>query len=77
MPVVYKGISLDCGYRLDLLVAEAVVVEIKSVESLLPIHQAQMLTYLKLGQWKVGLLMNFNEPVLKRGIKRVVLDLAE
>ena len=77
LPVNYKGMTLDCGYRLDLLVADQVVVEIKAVESLLPIHQAQLLTYLKLGGWKVGLLMNFNVPVLKRGIKRVVLGLAE
>ena len=77
LPVDYKGTKLDCGYRLDLLVSEQVVVEIKAVESLLPIHQAQLLTYLKLGGWKVGLLMNFNVPVLKQGIKRVVLGFTE
>ena len=77
LPVDYKGMQLDCGYRLDLLVSDEVVVEIKAVESLLPIHQAQLLTYLKLGGWKVGLLMNFNVPVLKQGIKRVVLGLGE
>ena len=77
LPVDYKGTQLDCGYRLDLLVCEQVVVEIKAVESLLPIHQAQLLTYLKLGGWKVGLLMNFNVPVLKQGIKRVVLGFTE
>jgi len=73
----YKGLSLDCGYRLDLLVADSVVVEIKAVESLLPIHEAQALTYLKLGGWKVALLINFNVPVLKRGIRRLVLGLEE
>jgi len=73
----YKGLSLDCGYRLDLLVADLVVVEIKAVESLLPIHEAQALTYLKLGGWKVALLINFNVPVLKRGIRRLVLGLEE
>ena len=77
LPVDYKGTRLDCGYRLDLLVSKEVVVEIKAVESLLPIHQAQLLTYLKLGGWEVGLLMNFNVPVLKQGIKRMVLGLAE
>ena len=68
---------MDCGYRLDLLVADEVVVEIKAVDKLQPIHQAQLLTYLKLAGWKLGLLMNFNLPVLKQGIKRVVLGLAE
>ena len=77
LPVEYKGLSLDCGYRIDLLVADTVVVEIKAVESLLPIHEAQLLTYLKLGGWKVGLLINFNVPVLKRGIRRRVLGLEE
>lgn len=77
LPVDYKGIRLDCGYRLDLLVAGTVVLEIKAVERLLPIHQAQLLTYLKLGGWKVGLLMNFNVSVLKQWIKRVVLGLDE
>jgi len=69
----YKGIPLDCGYRLDLLVANKVVVEIKAVEAVLPIHEAQLLTYLKLGGWQVGLLINFNVPVLKDGIRRRVL----
>ena len=75
--VDYKGIRLDCGYRLDLLVAGMVVVEIKAVDRLLPIHQAQLLTYLRLGGWKAGLLMNFNVGALKQGIKRVVLGLDE
>ena len=77
LPVEFKGLRLDCGYRLDLLVANTVVVEIKAVESLLPIHEAQLLTYLKLGGWKVGLLINFNVSVLKTGIRRRVLDLEE
>ena len=77
LPVNYKRIRLDCGYRLDLLVAGTVVVEIKAIDRLLPIHQAQLLTYLRLGGWKVGLLMNFNVAALKQGIKRVVLGLDE
>ena len=77
LPVEYKGIRLDCGYRLDLLVTNAVVVEIKVVDNLLPIHEAQLLTYLKLGGWGAGLLINFNVDLLKRGIKRMVLKLRE
>lgn len=74
LPVIYKGIQLDCGYRLDLLVAEQVVVELKAVEVLLPVFDAQLITYLKLGNWQVGLLINFNVPVLIQGIRRRVLD---
>ncbi len=77
LPVIYKGIRLDCTYRLDLLVGDAVVVEIKSVEALTPIHEAQLLTYLKLGGWQVGLLINFNVEVLRTGIHRRVLRLEE
>jgi GxxExxY protein len=77
LPIVFKKVKLDCGYRLDFLVSNAVVVEIKAVEALLPIHEAQLLTYLKLGGWSVGLLINFNVPVLKAGIKRIVLGLRE
>jgi GxxExxY protein len=73
LPVEYKGTRLDCGYRLDLLVAGAVVVEIKSCEAIEPIHEAQLLTYMKLGGWKLGLLINFNVPVLKDGIRRRIL----
>jgi len=73
LPVEYKGVNLECGYRLDLLVAGSVVVEVKSVNELEPIHEAQLLTYLKLGGWTVGLLMNFNVPVLKDGIQRIIL----
>ena len=75
--VEYKGLKLDCGYRLDLLVEDKVVVEVKSIDALLPIHQAQVLTYLKLGGWKAGLLINFNVAVLKLGIRRLVLDFKE
>ena len=73
LPVHYKGIQLECGYRLDVLVADVVVVEIKAVEALAPIHDAQLLTYLRLGGWRVGLLINFNVVVLKDGIHRRVL----
>jgi len=72
LPVVYHGLRLDVGYRIDMLVEDRVVVEIKSVESLAPIHRAQVLTYLKLRQRPVGLLLNFNVPVLKDGIVRIV-----
>jgi GxxExxY protein len=72
LPLEYKGVRLDCGYRLDLLVAGLVVVEIKSVEALAPIHEAQLLTYLKLTGVKIGLLINFNVVVLKSGIRRLV-----
>ncbi len=73
LPVVYKGIALDCAYRLDLVVEERLIVEIKTVEKLLPIHTAQLLTYLKLTGIGVGLLMNFNAEVLRDGIRRVSL----
>ena len=77
LPVSYKGKNLDCGYRIDLLVKDEVVVELKTVEKLLPIHEAQTLTYMKLGGWQVGLLLNFNVPILKYGIKRLVHGLKE
>ena len=73
LPVDYKGHLFDCGYRLDILVENRVVVELKAVESLLHLHEAQLLTYLKLGGWYVGLLINFNVLVLKDGIRRLVL----
>ena len=73
LPLEYKGIHLECGYRMDLLVAGSVVVEIKSVEALARVHDAQLLTYLRLGGWRVGLLINFNVAVLKTGIHRRVL----
>lgn len=72
LPVVYEGVKLECGYRLDLLVENKLVVETKSVEGLNDVYLAQVLTYLKLGEYKLGLLMNFNVTLLKSGIKRVV-----
>jgi GxxExxY protein len=72
VPLVYDGLHLDVGYRIDMLVEDRVVVEVKAVESLAPIHRAQVLTYLKLKQCPVGLLLNFNVPVLKDGIVRIV-----
>ena len=77
LPLSYKGIQLESGYRLDLVVGDAVVVETKSVELLAKVHEAQLLTYLRLGGWTVGLLINFNVDVLKNGIRRRVLRLAE
>ena len=74
LPVEYKGAKLECGYRLDLLVADKVVVEVKAVDALLPIHEAQLLTYLKLGGWEIGLLINFNVEVLRDGIRRKILN---
>jgi len=73
LPVMYKGLKLDCGYRLDVVVEEQVVLELKSIEQILPIHQAQLLTYLRLSGKKIGLLMNFDVAVLKNGIVRRVL----
>ncbi len=75
IPLGYKGLNLDCGYRVDFLVENLVVVELKAVEKLLPIHQAQVLTYLKLLNLKLGILLNFNVPMLKEGIKRIALKL--
>jgi GxxExxY protein len=72
LPVAYKGIKLNCGLRMDLVVADAIVLELKTVDQLLPVHSAQLLTYLKLSGKKVGLLINFNEPVLAKGLKRIV-----
>lgn len=73
LPVVYKQVSLDCGYRLDVVVEENLILELKSVTELTPLHEAQLLTYLKLAQQPLGLLINFNVPALKQGLKRVVL----
>jgi GxxExxY protein len=73
LPVKYKGIRLDCGYRIDLLVNDELIVELKSVDQIMGIHQAQLLTYMKLSDVKVGLLINFNVEILKTGIKRFVL----
>lgn len=77
LPVTYKSKKLDIGYRIDLLVNDEVVVELKTVESVLPIHEAQTLTYMRLGNWQVGLILNFNVTVLKNGIKRLVHKLKE
>jgi GxxExxY protein len=72
LPVIYKDVKLECGYRLDLVVEDVVIVEVKAVEKLAPIHDAQLLSYLKLSGKRVGLLMNFHVRVLKDGLKRIV-----
>src|SRR6059058_671386 len=77
IPVEYKGVKLDCGYQADIVVDEAILVEIKAIDSLLSIHDAQLLSYLKLGGWKIGLLINFNVELLKHGLRRRVLGLSE
>jgi GxxExxY protein len=77
LPVEYKGIKLDCGYRLDVLVENLVLLELKCVDEIHPVFKAQLLTYLKLGGWKVGLILNFHEAVMKDGIRRMVLGLKE
>ena len=73
LPVRYKDVLLDCGYRIDLLVSADLIVEIKTVETLLPIHQAQIFTYMRLAKIPIGLLINFNVTKLQNGIKRFVL----
>jgi GxxExxY protein len=75
VPLFYEEVRLECGYRIDLLVENKVVIEIKSVEALNDVHMAQTLTYMKLGNFKLGLLINFNVVLLKNGIKRIVNDL--
>ncbi|MGH7975296.1 MAG: GxxExxY protein [Limisphaerales bacterium] len=77
LPVHYKNVKLDCGYRLDLAVEQKVIVELKTVENLMPIHEAQLLTYLKLSGFTLGLLINFNVPMLKNGIKRIANNFFE
>ena len=72
LPLIYKDVKLDCGYRLDLLINDVVIVEVKSVERLEPIHEAQLLSYLRLADCKVGLLINFNVKLLKYGVKRLI-----
>ena len=72
LPVSYRGIRIDCGYRIDLLVEDQVIVELKAVEQVLPIHEAQLLSYVKLSGCKVGLLINFKVKLLKEGIRRLV-----
>jgi GxxExxY protein len=76
LPLVYEELSLDCGYRLDILIEDKIVIELKCVEKLLPIHDAQLLTYLKLGGWRLGMIFNFNVPLLRYGIRRKVLNLS-
>ena len=73
LPITYKGVQLDCAYRLDLAVADELVVELKAIDKILPVHQAQLLTYLKLSGFLTGLILNFNVPVLKDGIERLTI----
>lgn len=72
IPVSFEDVELDCGYRVDLLVEKKLVLELKSVENVSPVHYAQVLTYLKLGDFRLGLLLNFNVPLMKKGIKRII-----
>ncbi len=74
LPITYKDVSLDAGYRLDLLVERSVIVELKAVDSLTPLHKAQLMSYLKLSGLNLGLLINFNVQVLKSGIQRVIMN---
>ena len=73
LPVIYKGVALDCGYRMDIVVAETVFVELKTVDVILPVHEAQLMTYLKLSKMRVGLLLNFHTAILKNGIRRRII----
>jgi len=73
LPIVYKDVRLDCGYRMDVVVKNELIIEIKAVDRILPVHEAQMLTYLRLARLRAGLLMNFNNVVLKDGLRRFVL----
>ena len=77
LPVQYKGVSLDCGYRLDVVVEDAIILELKSCEKIEPIHQAQLLTYLKLSGIRLGLLLNFNVHLMREGVARIANKLAE
>ena len=77
LPVTYKGVRLDCGYRMDLVIEDLVIIEIKAVEQILKIHEVQLLSYLRLYQKSVGLLINFNVPVLKNGVRRIVNNFKE
>jgi len=74
LPLEYEGIKRDCGFRLDIIVENKVVLELKTVEAIAPIHEAQLLTYLRLSKIKVGLIINFNVPVLKNGVRRFILS---
>ena len=73
VPVIYDNVRLDAGLRLDLVVGDCLIVELKAIENMLPVHKAQLLTYLKLSGYRLGLLINFNVPVIKNGIQRVAL----
>jgi GxxExxY protein len=77
LPIIYKQVNLDCGYRLDFMVEQVVIIELKSVDQLLPIHDAQLLSYLKLANSQVGLLINFNTRLLRQGIHRIVNNFQE
>jgi GxxExxY protein len=77
LPIVYKSVRLDCGYRLDLVVENRLIIELKTVERLMPIHEAQVITYLRLSGMSTGLLLNFNSVVLKDGIRRLMLPRTE
>jgi len=74
MPIIYKEIKLNQGYRIDLLIEDKIVVELKSVDKITDVHKSQLLTYLRLGKFELGLLINFNVPMLKNGIKRLIND---
>ncbi len=73
LPVVYKDIKLDAGYRIDLLVENSIIIELKAVDAIVPVHKAQLMTYLKLSGFKLGLLINFNVTDLKQGINRIIM----
>jgi GxxExxY protein len=73
LPIIYDGAHLDAGYRIDLMVEHAIIIEVKAVEILNPVHHAQLLTYLKLSRCRIGFLMNFHVPLFKQGLKRLVL----
>lgn len=73
VPVVYKDIKLDCGYRIDILVENSVIIELKSIEAINPVHEAQILTYMKFSKKRIGLLINFNVALLKDGLKRYII----
>ena len=75
LPVIYKGVNLDCGYRLDLIVEGAIILEIKAVDKIIPIHEAQLLSYLRMLDKRIGLILNFHSTILKNGIKRIVNNL--
>ncbi|MBA3759360.1 MAG: GxxExxY protein [Gemmatimonadales bacterium] len=72
LPVQYRGLSLDCGYRLDILVEQSVIIEVKALSKVLPVHRAQVLTYLKLTGLRLGLLINFNVDLLRHGVNRII-----